>query len=416
MFSGERVSLEQAQDIVSKHEGLAVHVTSFVEVTSAGYRYAVSDTILMQGLNKEGSYTASIKTYHITLSEKSYLRLAAPLVAGHPTSIQPLMSIPTLSNLLSKILSTTEVPVPKPVAQDATGGDGRWDFGWLLLLVPPSGLSQGGTLASLRATLWPRQLARVELRLGTYLRALHNLQNEWFGRPVNTPLSPPSLPSFFAVNQGGQDGEGDEDWTRYSWQDTFVLLLEELLTEVFEGEDGELSGEPEDSLHINLEELRRYLSRALGSFLFDDVETPQLIWVTGSDEDVFVSLSHPSSSTEGLRENPDATEAEADIAYILPSLSHALWGDPLMEAFFAPPGPSQAISEGYFDGEDGRLIVFPRQRTKRVWYTVYLALIVLAEYRRGSSGEMEKMYSGKVKWAKKILPKCVKILKDAPCY
>ncbi|KIJ62231.1 hypothetical protein HYDPIDRAFT_94784 [Hydnomerulius pinastri MD-312] len=417
MTCSVRVTLQQAQVIVGSHGGNpGARVSSFTEVKSAGY-----------------SYTACTRKYHIALSgsEKCYVLLASPLAAigENMTSTAPSITLPALSALLTRILDSTSVPVPRPVEHNVSGGDGKWDFGWLLLQLTPSTQSYLpiSTLASLRPTLSPRQLARIELRLGTYLRALHGITNEWFGVPVDRPLSEPpaapSLDSLFGANQSGGDGEGGEgeDWTRYSWQDTFVLQLEELLAEVCGDEGANGNTDSGEGLGINVEELRRYLSRAIGSFLFEDVEMPRLIWVTGSEEDVIVSLtpekgSHASSDTAGA-----GGEAEADIAYFLPTFGHALWGDPLMEAWFLPPGPNQAITEGYFDGEEGgALIVFPRQKTKRVWYTVYMALIVLAEERRrqrtgdGETGVAEGWE--KVVWAKEVLPKCVNILKDAPCY
>jgi len=365
--------------------------------------------------------------YDITLSSSPthYLLLTSPLVPDDLDIPPPTgtTTLPALSALLSQIVSSTDVPVPKPVAQDFSGQQGHWDFGWLLVLVPGCSQTSRGTtnspssVASLRSTLSPRQLARIELRLGTYLRVLHDVTNDWFGRPAEpAKLKHSATPSLFSIGNGGVSQETEEDWSRYSWQDTFVLMLEELLAELT-GEDGntalfDLRGE----LGIDVEELRRYLSRAIGAFLFDDVEVPGIIWVTGNEADVFVSLSTSGNANTGSQDS----EAEADIAYLLPTFSHTLWGDPMMEAWFAPPGPSRAINEGYFGGEEGgRLIVFPRQKTKRLWYTVYLALLVLAEEQRAhETGRVETggEHRSKVEWAREILPTCVQSLKDAPCY
>ncbi|KAJ7901605.1 hypothetical protein B0H13DRAFT_2335881 [Mycena leptocephala] len=79
------------------------------------------------------------------------------------------------------------------------------------------------------------------------------------------------------------------------------------------------------SLHLapTLEALRPPLARAIGAFLFADVDTPSLVWFTGSADDVFLAF----------------TPAGAFNAFaILPAVAHALWGDPLLEAFFASPG------------------------------------------------------------------------------
>ena len=221
-------------------------------------------------------------------------------------------------------------------------------------------------------------------------------------KPTPDPPSVPSFDTLFAVSQTGEEGDGDgEDMTPYSWQDTFMLQLEELLERVCG------NAEESKSVDIDVDELRRPLCRAMGSFLFEDVEMPRLIWVTGHEEDVIVSLR---SGDE---------EDKADIAYILPTFGHALWGDPLMEAWFLPQGPTKAMNEGYFDGdEDGTLIEFARHKTKRTWYTVYLALLVLAEEIRQEEGGRMAQRSDRetVQWAKSTLPECVEILKNAPCY
>ncbi|KAI6000840.1 hypothetical protein EDD15DRAFT_2160031 [Pisolithus albus] len=403
------ITLKEAQDIVAEYEGSEVSVTSFVEVGNAGF-----------------SYTASKRIYDITLTNASarYLLLTSPLHpdSKHDSSPTITATLQEISALLTRIVSCTNVPVPKPVAQDSSGSNGRWSFGWLLLLIPqpsrvPADMSTSiSSLASLRPTLSPRQLARVELRLGTYLRALHGVTNEWFGRPVESTAiqsGPTLFPSFLQTTSGNEEnGEEAEDWSKYSWQDTFVLVLEELIAELCKADGGTSSLGLRDELGIDVEELRWYLSRAIGAFLFDDVESPGLVWVTGSEADVLVSLP--------LKDGTEIEEAEADIAYLLPTFSHALWGDPLMEAWFVPPGPSQAVKEGYFGGE-GTLIVFPRQKTKRVWYTIYLALLVLAEERRGCNEETtgqggDSTGRDKVQWAREVLPRCVKALKDAPCY
>jgi hypothetical protein len=147
-------------------------------------------------------------------------------------------------------------------------------------------------------------------------------------------------------------------------------------------------------LEIPFEEIRRYLSRAIGFFLFDDVEVPSLIGFTLSNEDVLISL-------------PSASTADEPHIVSLPIPTHALWADPMLETLFMPPGPSQALLEAYTNG-GGPLIVFPRQRTKRIWYTLFLAGVVLVE---GVREDMEK-----VKWATELIRECMEKLKDAPCY
>ncbi|KAF8201158.1 hypothetical protein K438DRAFT_1821491 [Mycena galopus ATCC 62051] len=132
------------------------------------------------------------------------------------------------------------------------------------------------------------------------------------------------------------------------------------------------------------------------AFLFADADTPSLVWFTGSPEDVFLAFT---------------PEGAFSAFAILPAVAHALWGDPLLETFFAgPEETSAAFWEGYRNArgeQDGSLVVFPRQRTKRLWYDVFLALVVLRE-RRGVEDE-------KTRWASEILTRCAGALRDAPC-
>jgi len=81
--------------------------------------------------------------------------------------------------------------------------------------------------------------------------------------------------------------------------------------------------------------------------------------------------------------------------------------------------PSAAFMEGYKDGGGPPLLVFPRQRTKRIWYTVFLALVVLTKYGPESEEgvvEEEGWVREKRAWARETLMSCVEKLKDAPCY
>ena len=81
---------------------------------------------------------------------------------------------------------------------------------------------------------------------------------------------------------------------------------------------------------------------------------------------------------------------------------------------------SAAFMEGYKDGGGPPLLVFPRQRTKRIWYTVFLALVVLTTYGpesgNGEEGEEKGWMREKKAWARETLMSCVEKLKDAPCY
>jgi hypothetical protein len=94
---------------------------------------------------------------------------------------------------------------------------------------------------------------------------------------------------------------------------------------------------------------------------------------------------------------------------VLPSVAHALWGDPLLESFFLPPGPSKALVEAYTASGGEQLLVFPRQKTKRLWYSVFLALVVLREHGWRHASE-------KVQEVVNLLQKSVAALEHVPCY
>lgn len=181
-------------------------------------------------------------------------------------------------------------------------------------------------------------------------------------------------------------GEGDAPADpSYSWQESFTLMFESLL-HTLSAEQGEL---------VPVEEIRAYLSKAIGSFLFDDCEVPSLIWFTGSETDIYVQV-------------PANGDGTAEIAMVFPSLSHALWGDALLETLLKEP--SAVVWEGY----GGSLVLFARQKTKRLWYTLFLSLVVLVD---GTDGDVQVTgVKERREWAREELKRCVLALKDAPCY
>ena len=222
-------------------------------------------------------------------------------------------------------------------------------FNYIIFNIPIDSipLSQAMTLSQTDSAI-------IHLQLGSHLARIHkNIQNDSFGPLQSSHHPDPS----------------------YSWQESFTNLLDSLLHTL----------EHDKHRQLPYQEIRQYLSRAIASFLFDDVDVPSLISFTANEDDIFISLDPPS------------------IVAFVPTLTHAIWGDPLLESLFLPPGPSTAFMEGYIDTAGGPLIVFPRHHTKRLWYTVFLALVVLVE---GTD----------VVWAQDTLNSCLAALKDAPCY
>jgi len=131
---------------------------------------------------------------------------------------------------------------------------------------------------------------------------------------------------------------------------------------------------------------------------------PSLVWFTGTEDDIYISPSQLN--------NP----GRAGLAAILPNVSHALWGDPLLETFFMEER-SEVFMEAYKESGGEELNFLPRHRTKRLWYTLFLALIVLKE--RGS--EISSLlhsgapYNFNSAWAKRTIIESTEALKDA-CY
>ena len=247
------------------------------------------------------------------------------------------------------------LPFPEPVALNT---DVPLPYILARLPVPLTPTVPLRQLAAVRDSLPPQGAASLDLRFGVALRTLHSLQSEWCG--------PPTL-----------EKEG-----LYSWQEAFTLLIEETLTAAESA--GLMSA-------VDLTALRSYLARAIGAFLFDDVEVPSLVAFTTGAESVFIT----------------GADGELQLALLLPSLAHVLYGDPLLERAFSPSeAPSKALLEGYGAPPP---IVFARQRTKRMWYDLYLGLVVLLGARRVGGDQ-------NTNWAVQLVEQSKTSLKDAPCY
>ncbi|KZP18528.1 hypothetical protein FIBSPDRAFT_829342 [Athelia psychrophila] len=364
-----KITLEQAQAIVSEYHTeigdqliqTAAQITSFVEESDQGY-----------------SHHRYRKTYRIDLANCSYAltvslpaaSLTSPASDYHPNDCD------TVKHLHELITSQTSIPLPKILKTGTiVSPTSTSQYEFLLVSSPPTTAT---TLAAARQSgrVTPEADARIQRTIGAYLRQLHTLQNDWFGRPLPGARAPAD-PS-------------------YVWQEAFTLFLETVLCAL-----------EERGLEVPWQDLRRCLSRAIGYYVFDDAEVPSLVGVTVSEDDVYIRMSPPSAS---------AADPEPEIvAFPLPT--HALWGDPMMEAFFMPPGPSKALVEGYMAGEGGAaLMPFARQRTKRLWYTLFLAGVVLLEAPeegfKADGGNAE----GKQRWARETFMDCVQKLNDAPCY
>ena len=322
---------------------------------------------LVPSTDADPAASASFRSYlvHSSTPAASYLvnlQISEPL---EDTATAP-FSVPNSIQAQYKLLCSLHahvssepppilLPFPVPVALNT---DAPRPYILARLPVPLTTSVPLRQLAAVRDSLPPEGAASLDLRFGVALRTLHNLQSEWCG--------PPTL-----------EKEG-----LYSWQEAFTLLLEETLSAA--ESTGLVSA-------VDLTALRGYLARAIGAFLFDDVEVPSLVALTTGAESVFIT---------------DA-DGEPQLALLLPSLAHVLYGDPLLERAFSPSeARSRALLEGYGAPPP---IVFARQRTKRMWYDLYLGLVVLLGARR--VGEDQN-----TDWAVQLVEQSKISLKGAPCY
>ncbi|KAK0444218.1 uncharacterized protein EV420DRAFT_1574825 [Desarmillaria tabescens] len=343
------LSLADAQRLISAHGLDAAHSTviNVSEVDNDAFSYTRDRRAYVVDLSSSKD-AAPTHSCFISVSLPSSLPLSPD--SYHPNSIQ------VISKLISLIHKHTSIPIADPSLDTSEGG--LW---YLITPIHPFPSSAIIPLSHARnnGLLTAQQSVLIDLTLGKFLGQLHSgVMNEWYGPPL---LGEPPDPS-------------------YSWQETFTSTLEALLVEM-----------ESKSYELPFEDIRRYLSRAIAFFLFDDVEVPSLVWFTGSDDDIYISLNG----------------ADVSIAAILPNVAHAIWGDPLLESLFMS-GMNEALLEGYKDGGGETLVIFRRQKTKRLWYTLFLALVVLTE-RNGTAGPREQ-------WAKETIMQCTDSLKDAPCH
>lgn len=329
-----------------------------------------------QILNKGFSFSRQYRTYVLDLvlatasdsdtpTHSAFLTVSGPIDSGSSSGDWHTNSLSVAAKLITVITSQTSIPVAQSVLDTS-----RTIVPYDLLLTPPYHIPSANmvSLADAKAQnlLSIEQLTFIDIYLGKFLGQLHSgVLNEWFGLPQ---LSEPQDPSS-------------------SWQESFILLFESLLSEF------EAQGPPSD---IQITECRQYFSRAIAYFLFDDVQVPSLVWFTGSEHDIYVTFNPGDPSPQSI-----------SIAAILPNLAHAVWGDPLLETLFMPPGPSKALNEAYLDSGGEQLIIFPRQKAKRIWYSCFLALLVLVEHPETDE---------KRSWALDTLRDSIVTLRDAQMY
>ncbi|KAF9028937.1 hypothetical protein BDZ89DRAFT_1065834 [Hymenopellis radicata] len=338
------LSKEDAQTIVDTHHKSKLTVVTVSHVGNNGFSRTKSSKIYIIDLAASASDAATHSTY---------ITVFSPGPSDTPYHSN---SLEVTAHIISLISKSHTIPISNPHV------DASRDiipFPYLMTPVEKITSSMMMSLSDLRKLniLTPKESVLIDIQLGQFLGRLHSgVMNEWYGLPT---VDPPPDPS-------------------YSWQESFTLFFETLLVEA-----------ESRKYDFAYTDIRAALSRAIAFFLFDDVEVPSLIWFTGSEDDIYLRL-----------------EPTPSVAAILPNVGHALWGDPLLESFFVSP-TNEAMMTGYKEAGGEELIVFPRQKTKRLWYTLFLALVVLSEREPGDEKE---------EWARETIGRVSRELKTAPCY
>ena len=318
----------------------------------------------------------------------------------------------------------TPIPVPTPIKYDDT--QNIVPFQYALFRHP------AGVLLSLEDDyLSEQERTLIELKIGSYLRTLHdNVLNEWYGQTW-----------------------APKEWSEcISWQEAFALMFETAL-DAFEALNVNL--EQQDVLNISthtfsMHELRKSLGRAIGYFLFDDVEVPSLIWCGTVSSSNLLGVKKPTPYWRSrVLLNLTTREPVCFLGWNTNSGPRTIgsenslglgpiWGDPLMEGIFStnssttsslsssdisntsnspnpatqtnpstslssavtdpayptiastPSGPSAAILEGY----GGSPVIFSRQNTKRLWYDAYITLLEILSLSGTSNASTGSTSSG----------------------
>jgi hypothetical protein len=285
----------------------------------------------------------------------------------HLISVGPRSCLLKIEALVEQIASKTRLTIPLHKL-DASHDKVPFEYVNTSLGTNPE------TLAEVRPRLSEQQIALVYLQLGVHLREVHDgVQNDWFGLPRSpNEVKKGALPELSALGL-----PADLPDSAFSWQETFVELLEDRLHELKEKLTPTFSGEEIEAIYTRIHLL---LSRAIGSFLFDDAEVPCLTCPLVSlvnEQLVFVK-----------------GEGQVGVTFILPfhALERALWGDSALEWAFTLFESSlgelerRALLEGY--GRDP--FMFKRQRTKRAWYDLYVFSEVCEEGDNTMLVELQK--------------------------
>lgn len=450
-----QLSLPQAQSIVSKHAQSPLTVSEITVLDNIRHAYQTyrCSCYLTPSVSPGSSASTSHHVYLLVLLDRSAsskggsesspidmhgiahaLELIAERSAGSEAHIAfPYYVVDCFSTDVTGLSSTGDTGLS---STDLSSINGALDVLYIEIPLHPSPDRQlislfdavhTNTLGEHTNKLGEQNLAAIEMKLGRWMKeSVHGVEGEEFGWARAPPPPPPQAPNAVAGSGLAVPGLASIfaalppdpiPPNSYSWQETFMQLVESVLHDL---SDSEVAGIP-------FEDIQTLLSRTIAFFLFDDVEVPQLTTYALSAHHVLLSV--PTSNSQS---NPE-------IAYILPTFAPSLtYADPLLEGVFAEscfpftlgssdhlnPGDKEGKRSGYaltpspafMAGYGASPIVFKRQRTKRLWYDLYGVLVrlrgVLGEERLAS---VDRNVQGREELFKEV-KRMVDGLRDAPCY
>jgi aminoglycoside phosphotransferase (APT) family kinase protein len=219
------------------------------------------------------------------------------------------------------------IPVPHVYAYDNSFAIVQAEYYFMEYL-------EGNPYNKIKASLSGEERESIEQELGQYNRIINEVKGTWFGPCASS----------------GSYGS--------SWPEVFRRMMEDVLA------DGRDAGVV---LPVPELEIMQYVSRNEGALA--EVTVPRLVHWDLWDGNVFIH----NGAINGIID-----------------FERALWGDPLLEAYFNRMKASEAFCRGY-----GLMEPTTSQRARRGLYDLYLDLILVIEcaYRHYNNPDHEKWAS-----------------------
>ncbi len=208
---------------------------------------------------------------------------------------------------------------------------------------------EGATWDKIRDTLSPEQNNIIEYQLGQITARINAFEGTSFGYYASGP-------------------EFD------NWPDAFHWMCASLYADARRFQ-----------IALELSEREFFDKFAEHHAIFASVTRPQLVHWDLWAGNIFITYNEDTPKIEGIVD-----------------FERVLWGDPLMEAY---PGRLHGI-DNYLAGYGQDILAAPSQRLRRIFYNIYLDLIMIVE-----DGPRQYDDKGSVKWAQECLHRNIKMLR-----